>query len=121
MNSTRNLRSWKTNQNLEIRRFYGSPAFFYKEVFYILHGNLRELISILTHDRKHVELWLSISMLMTAACFFYASFMEITTNFERYLWLGATCACSVVTVFIFGLFLGLTWAKRTLEDAKERD
>lgn len=92
-----------------------------RQVFDILHGNLRQIVKILDHNRKALELWLSVGMLMTAACFFYANFMEMETNFEKLLWLGAVAVCSGITIFIFGLFIGMTWAKMTVNDLKESD
>lgn len=86
----------------------------------MLHGNLREIIKILSHNQKKLELWLSIGMLMTAACFFYSVFAEMETNFEKLLWLGATASFSAITIFIFGLFIGLVWAKLTINDLKEK-
>ena len=87
----------------------------------ILQGNLRQIIKILDRDRKALELWLAIGMMMTSACFFYATFMEMESNFEKILWLGAVVTFSVITIFIFGLFLGMTWAKRTIDNLKERE
>lgn len=88
------------------------------EVFDILHGNLRSIVKILDHHRKALELWLSIGMMMTAACFFYANFMEMESNFEKFLWLGAVAATCGITIFIFGVFVGMTWAKMTVNDLK---
>lgn len=86
----------------------------------MLHGNLRAIVKILDHKQKKLELWLSVGMLMTAACFFYSVFAEMETNFEKLLWLGATASFSAITIFIFGLFIGLTWAKLTINDLKEK-
>lgn len=85
----------------------------------MLQGNLREIVKILDHERQKLELWLAVGMSMTAACFFYSVFAEIETTFEKFLWLGATASFSVATIFIFGLFIGLTWAKFTVNDLKE--
>lgn len=86
----------------------------------MLHGNLRAIIKILDHNQKKLELWLSVGMLMTAACFFYSILAEMETNFEKLLWLGATASFSAITIFIFGLLIGLVWAKKDIEDLKER-
>lgn len=86
----------------------------------MLHGNLREIVKILNRNRQKLELWLAVGMMMTAACFFYSVFAEMESNFEKLLWLGATASFSAITVFIFGLFIGLTWAKMDIEDLKEK-
>lgn len=86
----------------------------------MLHGNLREIIKIFDRKRQKLELWLAVGMGMTAACFFYSVLAEMETTFEKLLWLGATASFSAITIFIFGLFLGLTWAKLVINDLKEK-
>lgn len=81
---------------------------------------ITKIIRILSHNQKKLELWLSVGMLMTAACFFYSAFATMESKFEKLLWLGATASFSAITIFIFGLFIGLTWAKKDIEDFKER-
>ena len=88
-------------------------------MFYILHGNFEALLLRLGYKRQKLEPWMIACIIMTIFCYLYCHFggSYIETLFEKLLWIGASMAFCLGSVFIFGLFLGLTIARKIIKEA----